>query len=470
MPTTPASSNPDTLVLTLSEDAYQGDAQFAVTVNGAPLGAVQTVTASHKAGAQQSFSFQGNWGSGPHKVVVKYLNDAYGGSAALDRNLYLTSAEYDGNPYADIGKGMYSTGETAQVTVQAPGQSGSAPPAPATASASVPVPASVSPPTPVPASSSSPHMSLVGVNLAGPAFGAQNPSSVPGVVGTDYVYPNHGEIDYYASKGMNVFRLSFLMERLEHDQGGTLDAAELGRIDDVVNYSASKGIKTILDPHNFGAAYGNDIGSSGTPTSTLTGFWSKLAAHYAGNPNVIFGLMNEPVRQSAVQWASMANDSIGAIRNAGATSQEILVPGTYWDNAPDWTKTDNASVVGTQVHDPSHNTAYEVHCYFDPGSGGSAPEAASPTIGVERITEVTKWAEATGNKLFLGEFGASQQATSLAAMGNMLGYMDQHTDVWQGGTYWAAGPWWGADMYSIEPSGGVDKPQMGVLSQHLSMP
>jgi len=82
---------------------------------------------------------------------------------------------------------------------------------------------------------------------------------------------------------------------------------------------------------------------------------------------------------------------------------------------------------------------------------------------------VTKWAEATGNKLFLGEFGASQQGTSLAAMGNMLGYMDQHTDVWQGGAYWAAGPWWGADMYSIEPLGGVDKPQMGVLTQHLAI-
>lgn len=47
--------------------------------------------------------------------------------------------------------------------------------------------------------------------------------------------------------------------------------------------------------------------------------------------------------------------------------------------------------------------------------------------------------------------------------------MDQHTDVWQGGTYWAAGPWWGNDMHSIEPSGGVDKPQMGVLTQHLAM-
>ena len=227
-------STTDTLTLSLSEDAYKGDAQFTVTMDGVSLGAAQTVTASQAAGKQQQFTFTGNWGAGSHKVVVKYFNDAYGGTSATDRNLYLVSADYDGQNYANIGEGMYSTDETAQVAVQAPSQAASAAPSQASSS------------------TSSPHMSLVGVNLAGPAFGAQNPSSVPGVVGTDYVYPTHSEIDYYASKSMNVFRLSFLMERLEHSQGGAFDTAELARIDDVVNYAGSKGIKTILDPHNLG--------------------------------------------------------------------------------------------------------------------------------------------------------------------------------------------------------------------------
>ena len=404
-----------------------------MTIDGVSLGAAQTVTASHAAGKEQQFTFNGNWGAGPHNVAVKFLNDAYGGTAATDRNLYLTSASYDGKASTNINQEMYSTGDTAQVTV----------------------------PT-------STHMSLVGVNLAGPAFGAQNASSVPGVVGTDYVYPTHSEIDYYASKGMNVFRLSFLMERLEHSQGGPLDSAELARIDDVVNYSASKGIKTILDPHNFGQAYGNDIGSSGTPASTLTTFWSQLASHYAGNSNVIFGIMNEPHDQSATQWASIAQDSVNAIRAAGATSQEILVPGTGWDNAKDWNATsDNATIVG-KVTDPNHNMAFEAHVYFDASSGGTDAAAVSPTIGVERITDITNWAQATGNKVFLGEFGASTQSTSLSAMGNMLSYMDQHSNVWQGATYWAAGPWWGNYIYSIEPSNGADQPQMGVLTQHLA--
>jgi aryl-phospho-beta-D-glucosidase BglC (GH1 family) len=47
---------------------------------------------------------------------------------------------------------------------------------------------------------------LLGVNLAGAEFG----SNVPGVFGTDYTYPTHTEIDYYAAKGMSVVRLPFL--------------------------------------------------------------------------------------------------------------------------------------------------------------------------------------------------------------------------------------------------------------------
>ena len=110
----------DTLKLNLSEDAYQGDAQFTATIDGVSLGAAQTVTASHTAGKQQLFTFTGNWGAGPHKVLVKFLNDAYGGTSATDRNLYLASADYDGQAYANINEGMYSTGDTASVAVQAP--------------------------------------------------------------------------------------------------------------------------------------------------------------------------------------------------------------------------------------------------------------------------------------------------------------------------------------------------------------
>jgi hypothetical protein len=68
---------------------------------------------------------------------------------------------------------------------------------------------------------------LLGVNLAGGEFGT--PDHVPGIFGTDYIYPSHTEIDYYAAKGMSVIRLPFLWARLQHSENGPLDGAELAR-------------------------------------------------------------------------------------------------------------------------------------------------------------------------------------------------------------------------------------------------
>ena len=138
---------------------------------------------------------------------------------------------------------------------------------------------------------------------------------------------------------MDVIRLPFLWERLQRTELGALDAAELGRLDDVVNYATGKGLKIEIEPHNYGYGFGALIGSAQTPNSSFADLWGKLAVHYKSNPDVIFGLMNEPHDQSATEWLSSANAAIAAIRSAGA-AQQILVPGSYWDGAWTWTTTE----------------------------------------------------------------------------------------------------------------------------------
>ena len=312
------------------------------------------------------------------------------------------------------------------------------------------------------------RMALLGVNLSGGEYSAD---TLPGVVGTDYTYPTDAEIDYYASKGLDVIRLPFLWERVQPTEGGPLSPSELSQIDAVVTYANAKGMKVILDPHNYGSGYGNLIGSAGTPTTAFADFWGKLAAHYASNGDVMFGLMNEPQQSTAMAWLGDANAAIGAIRAAGATSQEILVPGTSYDGAWTWTTTDNASVIGTGIKDPNNNFVFEVHQYLDSDGSGTHASVVSPTVGSSRLAAITQWAKTTGNRLFLGEFGVAQDATSLGAMDDMLSFMNKNSSVWQGATDWAAGPWLGNNMYSIEPTGlgtghVTDKPQMGVLQKY----
>ena len=90
-------SGPDTLVLTLAEDAFQGDAQTNVTIDGATLTSQPiTVTALKSAGQSETFTFKGTFGSGAHDLGVSFLNDAYAGTPTTDRNLYVNGASYDG--------------------------------------------------------------------------------------------------------------------------------------------------------------------------------------------------------------------------------------------------------------------------------------------------------------------------------------------------------------------------------------
>ena len=81
----------------ISEDAWQGDAQYVVDVDGQQVGGVQTATASHAGGAIQNVTVNGSWGSGSHTLGVTFINDLYGGTAATDRNLYVSNVAYDGN-------------------------------------------------------------------------------------------------------------------------------------------------------------------------------------------------------------------------------------------------------------------------------------------------------------------------------------------------------------------------------------
>ena len=107
---------PDTLVLHLSEDAWKGDAQFTVSVDGKTLDTAEAVTTLHASGGSQDFTFTGSFGAGPHDVGVSFLNDAWGGTAATDRNLYVASTSFDGHSYA--GAALLTNG-TAHFTVSA---------------------------------------------------------------------------------------------------------------------------------------------------------------------------------------------------------------------------------------------------------------------------------------------------------------------------------------------------------------
>jgi len=103
----PAVATTNTLDLHMSEDAWQGDAQYVVTIDGATIGGVRTATASHAAGATQDVAIAGNWGSGPHSIGVTFINDAYGSTSGADRNLFVDQITYDGRTASGAPAALY---------------------------------------------------------------------------------------------------------------------------------------------------------------------------------------------------------------------------------------------------------------------------------------------------------------------------------------------------------------------------
>jgi Ca2+-binding RTX toxin-like protein len=103
-------SGSDTLVLRISQDAWQGDAQYTISVDGKQIGGTLTAKALHSSGQSDTVTVKGDWAVGPHNVVVTFLNDAWGGAAGSDRNLYVDGATYNGAAVSGAVQPLYSNG------------------------------------------------------------------------------------------------------------------------------------------------------------------------------------------------------------------------------------------------------------------------------------------------------------------------------------------------------------------------
>jgi Ca2+-binding RTX toxin-like protein len=88
-------TGPDALVLRMSQEYFQGDAEYVVRVDGKQVGGTLTASALKGAGAD-TVTVRGDWVAGVHRLEVEFLNDLFGGSAAADRNLHLEGATYNG--------------------------------------------------------------------------------------------------------------------------------------------------------------------------------------------------------------------------------------------------------------------------------------------------------------------------------------------------------------------------------------
>ncbi|KAJ5709349.1 endo-a-1-4-glucanase, partial [Penicillium malachiteum] len=285
-----------------------------------------------------------------------------------------------------------------------------------------------------------------GANESGAEFGTD---IYPGVYGTDYIFPDTSTIQTLIDDGMNIFRVTFLMERLvPTEMTGSFDEEYLSNLTYVVDFITQAGVHAVIDPHNYGRYYGEIIES----TSDFETFWTNVAGQFASNDLVIFDTNNEYYDMDQTLVLDLNQAAIDGIRAAGATSQYIFVEGNSWTGAWTWTEY-NTNMVN--LTDPEDKIVYEMHQYLDSDGSGTSSTCVSSTIGQSRVESATEWLIENNKVGILGEFAGGVNDVCEEAIEGMLTYMEENSAAWLGAMWWAAGPWWGDYIFSMEPPSGT---------------
>ena len=225
---------------------------------------------------------------------------------------------------------------------------------------------SVSSPAPATSSNSSASangttgsLKFGGVNIAGFDFGCDINGKCDTSQTFDVIGKGSGLLQmehFVKNDSLNAFRLPVGWQYLVNNQpGGTLDANNFATYNKLVQGCLQSGAAMcMIDVHNYARYNGQIIGQSqGGPTNDqYASLWSQLATKYKAEPRVAFDIMNEPHDIPDLNaWANSSQAAVTAIRNAGATSQLILLPGTDFASAATFVSSGSAAALmkGIQI-------------------------------------------------------------------------------------------------------------------------
>lgn len=299
---------------------------------------------------------------------------------------------------------------------------------------------------------------MSGVNLAGAEFG-----------GFAFYPTEAAQMDYYNAKGLKLLRIPFKWERIQPTLNGALNSSAMTSLDTIVSMAQARGMKVILDMHNYGRYNGDANVIGGTiPVSAFKDVWRKLAQRYANNPAVYgYGIMNEPHGMNGA-WPGAAQAAADGIREYD-TATWIIVAGENWSSASAW----RGSNANLNVTDPQNKVMYEAHCYFDStdtagnGTYGTwAAENPNPNVGVLRASPFILWLQERGARGFFGEYGIPKNEAQWNPI--LDRFLDFIFSNGTSGTYWAGGMHWSNYLLDCSPTNNytTDAQQMDVLKNH----
>jgi len=241
--------------------------------------------------------------------------------------------------------------------------------------------------------------------------------------------------------GYNVFRLPVGWQFLTNNVIGPVNQTNLAEYDVLVQTCLATGAYCIIDIHNYARWNGEIIGQGGPTNEQFAQTWSEVATKYKDTAKVIFGVMNEPHDIPDINlWAASVQAAVTAIRNAGATTQMILLPGNDYTSAQTFISNGSGAALSTVVNPDGSITGliFDVHKYLDSDNSGTNAECVTNNIE-EAWEPLSQWLRSNGRQAFNTETGGGNTASCVTYMCQQIAYQAQNSDVILGYVGWAAG-------------------------------
>lgn len=189
--------------------------------------------------------------------------------------------------------------------------------------------------------------------------------------------------------------------------------------------------------HNYARWNGGIFGQGGPSNAQFANLWSLIAKQFAGNSKVIFGIMNEPHDLSMSTWATTVQAAVTAIRQAGATSQYMLLPGTIFSHCDQFVSGANDPLLNVKDSDgTTSKLLFDIHQYLD--SDGSGTHTTCTTNAVSALTACNSWMASHGRQALLTETGSSSDSSCVNNLKQELAYVKGSSNL-MGFTAWSAG-------------------------------
>ncbi|KAF9482685.1 cellulase-domain-containing protein [Pholiota conissans] len=307
-------------------------------------------------------------------------------------------------------------------------------------------PTTTSAPTSTPSGTG--KLSHVGINISGFDFGCNSDGSctASGAWPPLLKYYGHdgaGQMQHFVNDdGFNTFRLPVGWQFLSNDaQTGTLNETNFAEYNDLVNACLATGASCIVDVHNYARFNGAIIGQGGPSNAVFATLWGNIAAKFASNSKIIFGVMNEPHDVPDINmWAASVQAAVTAIRNAGATSQIILLPGNNWTSAQTFVSNGSGPALLTVTNPDGTTTGlvFDVHKYLDSDNSGTNAECVTNNIA-SSWQPLADWLRTNKRQAFNTETGGGNTASCVQYLCQQIAYQAQNSDVFLGYVGWAAG-------------------------------